>query len=159
VSYAGDVVVHDGATWQATKDTGTVPGGRDWLSLARAGRDARSPRVRGTHKAGVSYEALDVVTRDSSSFIAVRDDPGPCPGDGWQMIACGGKRGTPGEKGERGEEGERGARGERGEDAVRIASWRIDRRSFVATPVMADGTDGPELRLFDFFEEFQVESH
>lgn len=47
----------------------------------------------------------------------------------------------------------------RGEDAVRIASWRIDRRSFVATPVMADGTDGPELRLFDFFEEFQVESH
>jgi hypothetical protein len=71
------------------------------------------------------------------------------------MLACGGKRGVAGEKGER---GERGARGERGEDTTKIVSWKIDRKRFIATPVMADGTHGPELELHSLFEEFQIET-
>jgi hypothetical protein len=65
-------------------------------------------RVRGTYSASSSYQALDVVVRDSSSFVALRDNPGACPGDGWQLIACGGKRGVAGEKGERGPKGDKG---------------------------------------------------
>src|SRR4249920_1105317 len=39
VHYAGTVVVHAGATWQATRDTGQAPGHQDWVCLARPGRD------------------------------------------------------------------------------------------------------------------------
>jgi hypothetical protein len=153
VTYAGDVVVHEGATWQAIRDTGKVPSvGRDWIALVVSGRDGRSMKVCGTYKADGVYKTFDVVMRESSSFVALRDAPGPCPGDGWQMLACGGKRGIAGEKGERGE------RGERGEDAAKIKSWKIDRKRFVATPVMADGTHGPELELHYFFKEFQAET-
>jgi hypothetical protein len=159
VSYAGDVVTHDGGMWQAIKDTGKPPGGADWIKLAVRGRDARSPRPRGTYSASEAYAELDVVVRDSSSFIALKDDPGPCPGDGWQMMACGGKRGVAGEKGPPGKDGARGERGERGADAPTILGWKKDRKRFVATPVMSDGTLGPELELRDFFEQFQIETH
>jgi hypothetical protein len=152
VSYAGDVVTHDGGTWQAIKDTGRPPGGPDWLPLAVAGSNARSPRVKGTYSAGTKYEELDIVVRDSSSFIALRDNPGECPGDGWQMIACGGKRGVAGEKGG---QGDRGPKGEKGDAATKISSWKIDRGRFVATPVMSDGSHGPELELGELFKEFQ----
>jgi hypothetical protein len=112
-------------------------------------------RICGTYNKDTAYEILDVVMNQSSSFIALHNDPGPCPGDGWQMLACGGKRGVAGEKGERGERGERGARGE---DAAKIMSWKLDRKEFVATPVMADGTHGPDLELHHFFKEFQIET-
>ena len=69
------------------------------------GEDARSPAVRGAWKAGNAYEALDVVMCGGSSFIALSDDPGACPGDGWQILARGGKAGPPGPRGERGERG------------------------------------------------------
>ena len=49
---------------------------------------------KGTCDARAVYNRLDVVVRDSSSFVALRDKPGACPGDDWQMIACGGKRGV-----------------------------------------------------------------
>jgi hypothetical protein len=120
--------------------------------LAAAGQDGRSMTACGTYKADATYAQHDVVTRDSSSFVALRDAPGQCPGDDWQMLACGGKRGVAGPPGERGE------RGGRGEDGARIASWKLDRRRFTATPVMADGTHGPELELHDFFAEFQTET-
>ena len=110
VHYQGDVVTHDGGTWQATRDTGKAPGTRDWVALAVAGRDGRTPRVRGTYSADATYQALDLVMRESSSFIATRDDPGPCPGDGWKIIACGGKRGAAGERGARGAPGRRAMR-------------------------------------------------
>jgi hypothetical protein len=156
VSYVSDVVTHEGATWQAVRDTGKTPGvGRDWNLLAASGRDAPAMTVRGTYKTDTNYHKLDVVTCDSSSFVARRDDPGQCPGDGWQMLACGGKRGQAGEKGERGERGERGMRGE---DAGKIKSWKIDRKRFAATPIMTDGTHGPELELHGFFDEFQIET-
>jgi hypothetical protein len=159
VSYAGDVVVHEGGTWQATKDTGRPPGpGADWLPLAvpgRNGSDARSPIMRGTYSANEKYQVLDVVTRESSSFIALRNEPGACPGDGWQMLACGGKRGPAGEKGER---GVTGLEGPRGKDAPKQIGWKPDRKRFVAIPLMSDGSEGPPLELRAFFEQFQLET-
>ena len=155
VHYQGDVVTHDGGTWQATRDTGKAPGTKDWVALAVAGRDGRTPRVRGTYSADATYQALDLVMRESSSFIATRDHPGQCPGDGWQIIACGGKRGPSGEKGERGPAGPRGDAGARG---VTIRDWRVDRERYLATPVMSDGSDGPQLELRGLFEQFFLEA-
>jgi hypothetical protein len=155
VHYQGDVVTHDGGTWQATRDTGKAPGTKDWVALAVAGRDGRTPRVRGTYSADATYQALDLVMRESSSFIATRDDPGPCPGDGWQIIACGGKRGAAGEKGDR---GERGPQGNPGLTGATIREWKIDRARYVATPVMTDGRDGPPLELRGLFEQFWLEA-
>jgi hypothetical protein len=159
VSYAGDVVIHEGATWQALKDTGRAPSpGRDWALLAAPGRDGSDARpliVRGTYSTSAKYQVLDIVTRESSSFIAKRDDPGACPGDGWQMLACGGKRGPAGEKGDRGAVGPEGARGK---DAPKQIGWKADRKRFVAIPVMSDGSEGPPLELREFFEQYQVET-
>jgi hypothetical protein len=148
IYHEGAIVAFAGGTWQAQRDTGKAPGTKDWVALAVAGRDGRTPRVRGTYSADATYQALDLVMRESSSFIATRDDPGPCPGDGWQMIACGGKRGAAGEKGERGPRGDAGASG------ATIVGWKIDRARYVATPVMSDGSDGPPLELRGLFEQF-----
>jgi hypothetical protein len=60
------------------------------------------PRIRGTYDSDASYLAFDIVALGGSSFIARTDNPGPCPGDGWQLLAGVGKRG---EKGARGRAG------------------------------------------------------
>jgi hypothetical protein len=62
-------------------------------------------RAKGTYDSKAAYNYLDVVVKDSSSFVALRDSPGTCPGDGWQMIACGGRRGPAGERGLQGPPG------------------------------------------------------
>ena len=61
--------------------------------------------VRGTWSKETNYRTLDVVALDGASFVARRDNPGTCPGDGWQLIAAQGKRGHPGGQGERGPKG------------------------------------------------------
>lgn len=109
VHYAGSVVRHAGATWQAVRDTGREPPHDDWACIAAAGTDGRTPVARGLFSEGEAYRALDIVMLDGSSFVARQDDPGPCPGDGWFLISGRGKAGKPGERGQRGEKGERGA--------------------------------------------------
>lgn len=103
-----EVVTHDGEVWQAMRATGKEPPHADWQRIAAKGadgNDGRSFAIRGTYDAGATYEALDVVARDGASFAAKRDNPGPCPGDGWQLIAQQGKAGRPGERGEPGRPG------------------------------------------------------
>jgi hypothetical protein len=112
------------------------------------GRDGRGFRVRGTWDRNERYFALDVVACGGSSFAARRDDPGECPGDGWQIVACQGKRGT------RGELGERGLQGPPGRDAPSIVDWSINRETYTATPVMSDGSKGPALEMRALFEKF-----
>lgn len=73
------------------------------------GADGRAISVAGTWRDGGIYAALTVVIRDGGSFIALRDDPGPCPGAGWQLMARQGKAGPPGPRGERGAKGDTGA--------------------------------------------------
>lgn len=112
VHYAGDLRSHDGALWQARRDTGKAPPHEDWSQLVAKGdrgEPGRSFTPRGTHDEGARYEMLDVAIRDGSAFVALRDDPGPCPGDGWQVIAVRGSRGKPGTDGAKGERGKPGS--------------------------------------------------
>ena len=74
-----------------------------------------------------------------------------------------GERGLPGERGEKGLPGERGEKGERGErgaapSAPNLASWKLDRARYTATPIMSDGSQGPALELRDLFKQFQDET-
>jgi hypothetical protein len=105
VSYGGDLVTHAGATWCAMRDTAEEPPDDDWVCVAERGTDGRSPAFQGTWKAARTYELLDVVAMDGSSFVALWDAPGACPGDGWQLIASRGKSGPPGAPGPIGERG------------------------------------------------------
>jgi hypothetical protein len=152
VSYAGDVVTHDGCTWQARCDTAQAPGTPDWACVARAGRDGASLTVRGTYSPRDTYAHLDVVAYNGASFCARRSAPGPCPGPDWQLIAKVGK------SGQRGLMGPAGARGERGEAAPAIRSWEVDRTRYTATPIMTDGSCGPPLELHALFEQFLLET-
>jgi hypothetical protein len=114
VHYAGEIVSFGGATYQAQRDTGRLPETDDWTCIAARGADGRDGRqivIRGTHDAACNYSELDVVAMNGASFVAKRDDPGPCPGEGWQLMAAQGKRGASGERGMMGEKGERGAPG------------------------------------------------
>lgn len=112
VHYEGEIVTHNGATWQAQCDTGREPPHDDWICLAAAGqngRDGRSPRVRDTFDAAVTdYRELDIVALGGAAFIARHDNPGPCPGVGWKQIAMQGKTGKPGERGGVGQRGPAG---------------------------------------------------
>jgi hypothetical protein len=151
VYYRGDVVAYDGGTFQAMCDTGQPPSHAHWICLATAGRDGKTITVRGTFDETAEYHLLDVVALNGGSFIALKDKPGPCPGSGWQLVASQGKRGAAGEKGERGPPG---PRGDAGASGATIVGWKIDRERYVATPVMADGSEGPPLELRGLFEQF-----
>jgi len=155
VHYEGAVVTHDGALFQAVRDTGTTPGGADWVCLAASGRDGRSVIVHGTYDAKIKYQRLDIVSLNGGSFIARRDEPGGCPGEGWQLIASQGKAGRPGEQGP---QGERGLKGDAGAAAPWIKSWEIDRSRYCAVPVMSDGNRGPAIELRALFEQFHHDS-
>jgi len=69
------------------------------------GPDGRTLAFRGHWKAAEAYEALDVVMLDGSSFVAVSDAPGACPGEGWRLLSPRGKAGPPGVAGPIGERG------------------------------------------------------
>lgn len=111
VHYEGSVVAHNGATWQATRDTGREPPHEDWALLAAPGAPGRGFNVRGTYAPGETYRALDVVALDGATFVALADDPGPCPGNGWQLISPRGRAGKQGDRGERGPQGPAGPPG------------------------------------------------
>lgn len=76
-----------------------------------AGRDAYPGQALGKWKADGTYRAMDVVAFNGSEWRAIRDDPGPLPGDGWMLGAKGGTKGAPGERGERGPAGPQGPAG------------------------------------------------
>ena len=152
IYHEGAIVAFAGGTWQAQRDTARVPGVQDWVCLASAGH---SFTVRGTFDETAEYHRLDVVALNGGSFVALRDKPGPCPGSGWQLLASQGKRGVAGEKGERGHPG---PRGDPGLSGATISGWKIDRERYVATPVMADGSEGPPLELRGLFEQFLTDA-
>lgn len=132
VYYAGEVVTHEGSTYQALRDTGQNVSHGDWACLAHAGRDGadgKPPNVCGTYDANMRYARLDIVALDGAAFIARIDHPGICPGDDWQLISRQGKPGRRGENGERGIRGEKGEKGESGKDAIvpRFVSSEIDK--------------------------------
>jgi hypothetical protein len=155
IHYEGDVVTHKGSMYQAKRDTGKTPPHKDWACLAAAGHNAPMPIIRGTFKDDEAYLFLNIVALGGSSFIARGDNPGPCPGDGWQLIASAGKPGKPGPKGDRGDRGERGATGM---PAPSIAHWKVDRANYSLTLIMEDGRELEPILLRGLFEQYNKES-
>ena len=124
-----------------------------------------SPIHRGTYdRTTEDYRALNIVMLNGSSFIAHRDHPGDCPGEGWQCLAMVGKRGEqgqPGAKGAKGDKGERGERGAAGVDGKPALAWvanEIDRDAYTVTPILSDRSHGPVIPLRPLFEQFQSET-
>ena len=155
VHYRGNLVTHGGSTYQARCDTARAPPHDDWSLIAAKGRDAATPKIMGTYREGESYSFLTIVALGGSSFIARTDDPGPCPGEGWQLIASAGR---PGKQGPRGERGEAGPRGERGLPAPYLIGWTIDREAYTVKALMSDDTEWPALELRPLFEQFHAEA-
>jgi hypothetical protein len=136
VHYASQVVTHGGGLYQALRDTAKEPPHADWICLAAPGRDGsdgRSFTIRGTFRDGEDYAELDVVTLNGASFAAKRDNPGVCPGDGWQLVAMQGGRGKPGER------GPAGGRAERGPPGPKVADLSVDDQG-VMTLTNEDGS-------------------
>ena len=101
-----------------------------------------SKTIRGTHDLKADYSIGDVVAKDGASFICKRSSPGPCPGDGWQLLARQGQRGIAGPK------------GEPGAAAPRIVGWVVDRARYTITPLLAGGgPPGPVLDLSCLFSD------
>jgi hypothetical protein len=119
VHYTGDVVRHNGATYQALADTGREPPHGDWGELASRGTDGIGFVLRGTYDASAEYRQHDVVMINRNSFAAKYDNPGECPGDGWTLFAA---------SGQRGKEGPPGSPGAKGADGriVSITKWEAD---------------------------------
>ena len=69
------------------------------------GADGQGFELRGVWSSAESYARLAVVQLDNAVFAAIRDDPGPCPGDGWMQFSWRGKPGRPGQPGARGMDG------------------------------------------------------
>jgi hypothetical protein len=104
-------------------------------------------RFRGSYDPNVDYSIHDIVAKNGSSFVALRDRPGVCPGEHWQLLAGKGDRGQVGP-------GPRGQTGARGEPAPKIKTWVIDKRKFTASAVLSDGTVSPAIELRALFQEF-----
>jgi hypothetical protein len=147
-----------GSTYQARCDTARAPPHEDWACIAARGSDAVMPKIVGTYREGEPYFAMNIVALNGSSFIARVDDPGECPGPGWQLIASAGKQGKPGPKGEPGDPGPRGERGNAGASAPTILGWKIDRASYTAAPIMSDNSEVEPLQLRPLFDQFHDEA-
>jgi hypothetical protein len=123
IYYRANVVADQTGSYQAKHDTAKAPcpESEDWTCIARSGadgKDGRTFRPRGTCDPAKDYRRLDIAMLNASSFVALRDDPGPCPGENWQLFASVGKRGQKGLKRERGERGPQ-------------VGWRLRRGSLV----------------------------
>lgn len=137
VTYEGECRAHNGATYQALRDTAKEPPHTDWQCIAAAGRDGvdgRSFALRGLYDEKAEYRALDVVALNGASFGAIKDDPGPCPGEGWKMLAAQGKAGKPGEKGV-------GVKGDRGNPGPGVRGLTVDNDNGLLTLTNGDGSE------------------
>lgn len=137
VQYEGHVRTHAGGTWYAIRDTAQEPPGEDWICLAEPGQrgiDGRSPKVLGTYNPDSAYIDLSIVALNGVTFIAKKDDPGPCPGSGWQLMSAMAK------KGDKGDRGEPGIKGNPGLPGPGLKSATVDPNTALVTMVNGDGS-------------------
>jgi hypothetical protein len=121
--------------------------------LAEAETPAKFFTVRGTYSPAEKYRALDVVVRDNTWFVARRDDPGECPGPGWQAGPVG-KRGEKGVPGERGPRGEQGAPGKAAPDLLGATVADYD---LIFVTKDGETKPGPRVSLLPMFRKFASE--
>jgi hypothetical protein len=114
-------------------------------------RTGRAMRVRGTYSENAEYKQFDIVAVNGSSFIALEDAPGQCPGKGWQLLASSGKRG------ERGLTGPRGERGIPGEYTAGFKAFHVDRKTYTLSILTTDGRIHA-VPLRGLFEQFVLDS-
>jgi hypothetical protein len=148
VHYEGQLVAHEGSTYQALCDTGRAPPDEEhWICVAAGGLDGLSFRVRGTYQQDEPYSRLDVVALNGGSFVARRNNPGGCPGDGWQALCFQGKKGPVGPKGDR---------GERGPPGPSIKGCELEAERYTLILNQSDGTSVC-INLRPFFEAYHAE--
>jgi hypothetical protein len=82
---------------------------------------------RGAYDEGASYARGDAAMSGGSSFIAIRDHAGPCPGPDWRLLASAGKRGQRGERGPSG-------------PAVKLRWATFDSAKMALSIIMSDGS-------------------
>lgn len=133
VHYARQIRTHAGGTWQALKDTASEPPHADWQCLSAPGAQGPALEVRGAFERDLFYRAYDVVLLNGSSFVAVQDEPGACPGPGWKLLASAGGRGK------QGDPGKPGTPGKPGRDGNEVAALHLDGAKIVLT--MSDGVE------------------
>jgi hypothetical protein len=111
------------------------------------GAEAYPGQARGLYQPDGVYLAMDVVSMNGCEWRAVKDEPGPLPGDGWML---GAKQGRKGDKGEPGRPGPTGPAGAAGVDAIMVRDWSL---------VLAFN-DGTQLtcNLFPLFERYHREA-
>jgi hypothetical protein len=109
--------------------------------------------VKGTYDLRETYSQLDIVACDGAAFIARHDNPGICPGDGWQLMS---RQGKPGRRGETGERGPRGEKGDVGPPAAQFLGSRIN-ENYDLLRILSDGTK-EVLALRPAFEQFLRET-
>lgn len=139
----GAVVGKDGQTGEKGADG--LPGekgesGKD----GENGRDAPVPVHRGTYDAAVEYRHLNITMHNGSSWLALKDDPGPLElpdgkiGEGWRLMAQRGGRGKPGERGDPGREGLPGKEGKAG---VAVVDFKVNAEDFTISLSLNDGRE------------------
>ena len=106
-------------------------------------------RVRGTYTSDTVYNHHDVVACDGGSFVALKDQPGPCPGSDWQRLAGPGRRGH---------RGPRGFDGAPGVDAPRWTGVSFNPEALSFTAKMSDGSLGPTISLASIFASVAVDA-
>jgi hypothetical protein len=155
VFYEGDVVVHNGSTYQALCDTGNGVTHSDWICVAKAGRDGKGFEIRGTYDFKERYVKLDVVALDGAAWVSRCDSPGICPGPDWQMMS---RQGKPGRRGETGERGPRGEKGDTGPPAVvpQFLGARVD-ENYNLLRILSDGSK-EIMPLRPAFERYHYET-
>ena len=115
--------------------------------MAAGGLDGLSFRVRNTYQLGESYSRLDVVALNGGSFVARRNNPGPCPGDDWQALCFQGKKGPAGPKGDP---------GERGPPGRSIMDYKIVPERYTLVLRQSDGTS-LDINIRPLFEAYDTE--
>jgi integrin beta 3 len=149
IHYECALVTHRGSTWCAARDTAEEPPHDDWIVVAACGEVPYVGEVCGLFDPKGAYRKLDLVTFNGSEWRAKRDNPGPLPGDGWQLAGQAGSRGKSGDRGERGD------RGPAGPSGPSIIDWAM--KGYQAVPIMSDGSLGPALDLREVFELYHAE--
>jgi Collagen triple helix repeat (20 copies) len=146
IHYEHALVTHDGSTYCAARDTAEQPPHDDWILVAARGEPPYVGEVCGLFEPKRAYRKFDLVSLNGSEWRAKRDNPGPLPGDGWQLSGQAGSRGKPGERGERGLPGPAGPT---------IIDWAT--KGYQAVPIMSDGSLGPALDLRGVFDLYHAE--